>query len=127
MIEKWYQTVLEALEVSKQYENMFLVTREKVKIGAWSLEQAEALKTSYEAEGIVEARFFNEMGELHLFVREEGICCYEIIDQEGDDIPYLLREYEVKREKKQLIVKQYIDYDEDGQAEVTRMRFMKMI
>lgn len=125
MCEQWYETVEQAIEQSQKYLYSFIVLREKIQLGEWNQEKAQQLKDSYKTEGMIEARFFSQEGEIHIFQREEGFCCYEIIDERESDIDSIIKEYDSKIGKT-LQVKKYIQYDEDGQAEVAKTRFYSL-
>ena len=74
----------------------------------------------------IEARFFSADKELHLFESEEGMCAVEVIDDGTVDC--ILKKYKLAPKfaevGKCLVVQEYLDYDEDGQAVVvlTRLR-----
>ncbi len=71
-----------------------------------------------------EARFFSEDRELHIFEGEEGMQAMEVFDTDGEDI--VVKEYELddrfRTAGKTVIVKEYLDYDSDGQAFVALTR-----
>lgn len=68
----------------------------------------------------IEARFFSEDRELHWFETEDGMCAVEVTDDGTTD--YILKKYKLapkfSGEGKILVVKEYLDYDKDGQAVV---------
>lgn len=68
----------------------------------------------------VEARLFSEEKELHLFETDNGMCAIEVTDDGMIDC--IVKKYEVAprflETGKKLVVKEYLDYDEDGQAVV---------
>ena len=72
-----------------------------------------------------EARFFSVDKEFHLFETEEGMAAVVVTEEDGTD--YILKKYELAPKFSEagnvLLVKEYLDYDEDGQAVVglTRM------
>ena len=71
-----------------------------------------------------EARLFSADRELHLFETEEGMCAVEVADDGASEC--ILKKYELasrfSKEGKTLVVKEYLDYDEDGQAVVCLTR-----
>lgn len=73
-----------------------------------------------------EARFFSPEGELHIFETEDGMQAVEVTDDGMEDC--LLKKYELAPKFSEagtvLVVQEYLDYDEDGQAVVglTRLR-----
>lgn len=77
-------------------------------------------------EQCLEARFFSEDKELHIFETEEGKKAVEVSDVDKEDI--IIKKYEIAPKfcetgkKEVLIVQQYLDYDEDGQAVVALTR-----
>ena len=77
-----------------------------------------------EWEECLEARFFAPDRELHMFEQEGDVTVAEISDDgDGDEeiIRYAL-DNRFRKPGKTLLVKQYLDYDEDGQAFVTLTR-----
>ncbi len=74
----------------------------------------------------LEARFFSEDKELHIFETEEGKKAVEVSDKNNEDI--IIKKYEIAPKfceagkKDVLVVQQYLDYDEDGQAVVALTR-----
>ena len=85
----------------------------------------EQLK-SFDLKECMEARFFSEDKELHLFETEDGMCAVEVTDDGTEDC--ILKKYELAPKfagaGKRLVVQEYLDYDDDGQAVValTRLR-----
>ena len=79
-------------------------------------------------EQCLEARFFSEDKELHIFETEEGKKAVEVSDKNNEDI--IIKKYEIapkfceSKKKQVLVVQQYLDYDKDGQAVVglTRLK-----
>lgn len=71
-----------------------------------------------------EARFFSEDRELHIFEGEEGMQAVEVFDTDGEDI--VVKEYELdnrfRTAGKTVLVKEYLDYDSDGQVFVALTR-----
>lgn len=101
----------EAIEAAKGYEYALMYTLSAVLFGRVEevLEQADWREC-------MEARFFNQAGELHLFDyngRKKAVC---VMDGQGEQIQ---REYELagifQKCGKYLTVKEYLEPDEDGQ------------
>ncbi len=67
----------------------------------------------------LEARFFSGEGELHFYLGEDGReKCLEIRDA-GEDPDSICRSYKTEGQTiSQITVRQYIEYDTDGQAYV---------
>ena len=80
-------------------------------------------------EECTEARFFSEDKELHFFEVDGEMQAVGVSD--GDDQNQVVKEYELAGKfqaiGKTVLVKEYIDYDEDGQANVvlTRLQGIK--
>lgn len=76
----------------------------------------------------IEARFFSKDKELHLFETEEGMRAVEVSDDGDSDC--IIKKYELAPKfstaGKVLVVKEYLDYDEDGQAVVGLTRLVGM-
>lgn len=76
-----------------------------------------------------EARFFSEDKELHFFEVDGEMQTVEVSDGDGQE--EVVKEYELAGKfqaiGKTVLVKEYIDYDEDGQANVvlTRLQGIK--
>jgi hypothetical protein len=80
---------------------------------------------------LLEARFFNQTGELHVIQEGEERFAVEVkeIDEGGCEVDFLDQEIPRKRlfQNKQIDcavkVRQYLDYDEDGQVyvKITRL------
>lgn len=76
-----------------------------------------------------EARFFSADKELHFFEVDGEMQAAEVSDGDGQD--EMVKEYELAGKfqdiGKTVLVKEYIDYDEDGQANVvlTRLQGIK--
>lgn len=76
-------------------------------------------------EECLEARFFSEDRELHIFEGEDG--WQEAFVQDTDEDMILIREYELDRNRfykigKTVLVQEYLNYDDDGQVYVERTR-----
>ena len=80
-------------------------------------------------EECIEARFFSADKELHFFEVDGEMQAAEVSDGDGQD--EVVKEYELAGKfqdiGKTVLVKEYIDYDEDGQANVvlTRLQGIK--
>ena len=109
-----------ALERRKNYEYALVYRLSEV-----ILCRMERLE-DFDLKECTEARFFSTDKELHLFETEEGMCAVEVTDDGTEDC--VLKEYKLapkfERVGKRLVVQEYLDYDEDGQAVValTRLR-----
>ncbi len=72
----------------------------------------------------LEARFFDENRELHVYEGDDGLCAVEVRKTSDEDC--LMKKYELRRqyfgEKKRLCVCEHLDYDEDGQTFVALTR-----
>ena len=68
---------------------------------------------------MLEARFFDGEKELHMFKTEENWNFVRTSKKDGD---YLEKSYRMDAAfpGQELIVRQYVDYDEDGQAYIAR-------
>lgn len=80
---------------------------------------------------LLEARFFGDAGELHLFPGENGLKAVRIseTDQAKDylDIEYTLAgNYADFGNKAKLCERRYLSYDEDGQAVVSLCRLLRV-
>jgi len=77
---------------------------------------------------ILEARFFDRSGELHIFYYDDKISAVEIID---DTEHTILNEYALidkfRNVGNGIIVRQNINYDEDGQAYVQLTRLVEIV
>lgn len=77
----------------------------------------------------MEARFFSEDKELHFFEVDGEMQTIEVSDGDGQN--QVVKEYELAGKfqaiGKTVLVREYIDYDEDGQASVvlTRLQGIK--
>lgn len=72
----------------------------------------------------LEARFFDESRELHVYEEDGALCAVEVEKISDDDC--LMKKYELRKhyfgENKCLCVCEHFDYDEDGQAFVALTR-----
>lgn len=78
---------------------------------------------------IVEARFFSEKNEIHIFEDDDEMIA--VYSQDGDENnDYLIKKLPIMKRGglskigKKLVAKQYLAYDEDGQAEI---KFTRLI
>lgn len=80
-------------------------------------------------EECTEARFFSGSGELHFFETEGTMEAVEIKDAGGEE-DEIIKAYDLAKkfnsQGKKIYVKEYLDYDEDGQAEVALTRLMRV-
>lgn len=83
--------------------------------------------TDQDLDECMEARFFSDSMELHIFENENGMCAVRVTDTDENDV--LIKEYELDsrfsgKGTKLLVVQEYIEYDADGQAFVglTRLK-----
>ena len=71
-----------------------------------------------------EARFFSEEKELHVFETESGMDAVEISDSSSLDI--IIKEYLLDNRFSNIghsiLIQEYLEYDEDGQAYVANTR-----
>ena len=76
-------------------------------------------------EECLEARFFSERAELHLFERDGDMQAVEIAD-DGSDKDTFIKKYQLDSKfaamGRNIYVKEYLDYDEDGQINVSLTR-----
>lgn len=74
--------------------------------------------TDQDLDECMEARFFSDSRELHIFENEDGMCAVCVSDTDEKDI--ILKEYELDSRfhtaGTTLLVQEYIEYDADGQA-----------
>ena len=89
---------------------MFLVPVEKLPEFDW--------------EECLEARFFSDTGELHIFEGEDGMEAVEVKDTDEKDI--LVKSYKLNEKFSSMgtciYVQEYLTYDEDGQLGVALTR-----
>jgi hypothetical protein len=75
-------------------------------------------------EECLEARFFSEDRELHIFEGNDGMQA--VLIEDGDSVDCNIRSYELvpkfKGVGKELEVQEYLDFDEDGQIYVVQTR-----
>ncbi len=71
-----------------------------------------------------EARFFSEDRELHIFEGEDGMEDVEVSDADGNGvvIKEFLLDNRFSSVGRSVLVQEYLDYDEDGQAYVANTR-----
>ena len=117
---------VEDVEITKAYQSIKMYEYALV----YMLSEVILCKTEdlpeLNLEQCLEARFFSEDKELHIFETEEGKKAVEVSDVDKEDI--IIKKYEIAPKfcetgkKEVLIVQQYLDYDEDGQAVVALTR-----
>lgn len=75
-------------------------------------------------EECLEARFFSNEKELHIFEGEQGMCAVvtEDVDECAQNIRLYLLGRQYIRGKTKVIVKEYLSYDKDGQLLVEKTR-----
>lgn len=80
---------------------------------------------------VIEARFFGDEGELHIFRYDGSLRNVRVTDEEDGQAGFIDRAYVLDRKGgrtgvsgDKVMVRQYIDYDSDGQAYVflTRLK-----
>lgn len=75
-------------------------------------------------EECLEARFFSDEKELHIFEGEQGMCA--VVTEEVDECDQNTRLYLLGKQyiqgKTKVIVKEYLSYDKDGQLLVEKTR-----
>lgn len=71
-----------------------------------------------------EARFFSEDRELHVFEGEDGMEAVEVSDADGNGvvIKEFLLDNRFSSVGRSVLVQEYLEYDEDGQAYVANTR-----
>ena len=80
-------------------------------------------------EEIVDARFFSKDGELHIYSDGDELVATEVVDDDkksSDDVEYVDTEYKLKGKAQLIRVREYFDYDEDGQCNVVRTRILEI-
>lgn len=91
----------------------------------WKQEISSVVLTSVnkaddlEEENLLEARIFTEGKELHIFRFEDSLRAVETVGNSDDDF---FEEEQLLRERfgHSIMVRNYIDYDSDGQAYIIR-------
>lgn len=83
-----------------------------------------------DADNIIEARLFDETKEIRIFKEDENLSGVIFIEDDGDkDI--IIKEYILNNGDQckytKLKIKEYIDFDEDGQAYIKYVRPTKLI
>lgn len=118
-------TMEEALESISNYEHGLLYRISSVDIV--SVAEMGALDTS----DFQEAYFFDEKKQLHIYQADEGLAAVMITDEEGCDEHTLLKIYPItgkhNEKAKKVTVKEYLDFDEDGQVYVAYTRLVKLV
>lgn len=75
-------------------------------------------------EECLEARFFDEKKELHIYEEDGGLCAVKVEGTMDDDC--LIKKYELQERYshlgRELCVCEHLEYDEDGQAAVALTR-----
>lgn len=119
------ESVNTALNEIKKYNHALIY-----KISEALLIGKEEIQTISDFDEFVDARFFSETGELHLYndgdlSNTEDIRIIEILENDSDDgkeFDYVDAKYN-KRGSGQITVREYLSFDEDGQCvvEMTRL------
>lgn len=108
----------EAYGKGKEYEYALVYLLSEV-----ILCKAEKLK-SIPIEECTEARFFSDNCELHIFGTEEGMRAVEVSDDGAEDV--VVKRYDLAPKfssvGSRLVVQEYLEYDEDGQAVIALTR-----
>lgn len=117
---KQYDSWVHAWEDGKNYPDALIYCMSSLYVGKTG-------EFSDKVEEIVEARFFDEKQELHIFWQDEQIKGCQVRDEEGDTI--IKKEWDIlegKKKNSKMYVKQFIEYDEDGQAMITKTCLAKI-
>ena len=80
-------------------------------------------------EECLEIRLFSDRAEIHAFEKDDEICVIETCDEgaeAGTVVPYLL-EKRFHHIGKELLVKEYSDYDSDGQYYIRHTRLCGVV
>ena len=109
----------EAIEKSNHFPHALIYMMSDLLL--LSSDNMESSDINYEE--VLEARFFGKNGEIHLFSSDESISSVEISDEESEEVRDVWHPLEERfKSKGQLLVRQYIAYDEDGQGYVVLTR-----
>ncbi|MBR1496557.1 MAG: hypothetical protein IJ617_02900 [Oscillospiraceae bacterium] len=73
-------------------------------------------------EELIELRFFSEQEEIRVFRREDVLCAARMTEEEGADLLDSEMKPENRRFGKKMLLRQTVDYDEDGQARLSSPR-----
>ncbi len=110
--------IKEIFEKAKEkYKYMIVHMMSELVIG-----EMESIKNYDE---VLEARFFSEKGEMHLFFDEENYSCVEIEDEDDDvylDTKDIINGECCDKKYTHINKKKYIDFDADGQGYVSYVR-----
>lgn len=110
----------ELLEKAKEYDHMIAYMMSSLWVGNTREFIHHVLEKTDE---LLEARFFSKHEELHIFLREEQLQAVQVRDEQADEV--LVHSYPLFGKFKHLEslqVKQYIQYDKDGQAYIALTR-----
>ena len=81
----------------------------------------------FDSDDCIEARYFNKDKEIHVFRNDDELCCREISDTDKE---FVDTEYELAKcfrsHGKSIVVREYLDVDEDGQCYVTGSRLVEV-
>ena len=100
------------------------------RISDMRFDKCEHIDADYlDSDEILEARLFSENGELHIFRQDDDLICKEF--KETGDEDYIERRYELEKKYKtlgnNLIVREYVKYDDDGQAYIVLTRLAGIV
>lgn len=111
-------SVKEALEIGKAMPYAMFTHLSKVTLGK--------TPTVVSLDELIEARFFGGNGEIHIFTENGEPKAVHITDEENDSrFPPIDREYTLLSNfGKKLTVRQYIDFDNEGQAYIKAVRLL---
>lgn len=111
-------SVKEALEIGKSMPYAMFTHLSKVTLGK--------TPTVVSLDELIEARFFGGNGEIHIFTENGEQKAVHITDEENDSrFPPIDREYTLLSNfGKKLTVRQYIDFDNEGQAYIKAVRLL---
>lgn len=111
-------SVKEALEIGKAMPYAMFTHLSKVTLGK--------TPTVVSLDELIEARFFGGNGEIHIFTENGEQKAVHITDDENDSrFSPIDREYTLLSNfGKKLTVRQYIDFDNEGQAYIKAVRLL---
>lgn len=70
---------------------------------------------------MLEARFFDESGEIRIFRRDDELCACQITDEPGDNV---IDESFCLKDLSTVTIRKYISFDDDGQAYIAYSRIL---
>lgn len=120
-VRKW--EIQEAYNQITQYEYALIYMISEIRLVC--TKDAETLNWTE----CIEARFFSDDKELHIFEQDGEKVAVEVYDT-GEPQDEIIKEYPLAHKfhymGKKLYVKEYIEYDEDGQAYVALTRLQEI-